>query len=81
MGDLSSRRGKILGMEARGQFQVITAKVPLAELDRYATTLRSITSGRGIFTRSFSHYEPMPKELEAKVIEEARKARQKEKEE
>jgi len=80
MGDLSSRRGKILGMESRGQFQVIKAKVPLAELDRYATTLRSITSGRGIFARSFSHYEPMPKELEAKVIEEARKARQKEKE-
>jgi elongation factor G len=55
--------------------------VPLAELDRYATTLRSKTSGRGLFTRTFSHYEPMPKEIEAKVIEEAKKHREKEKEE
>jgi elongation factor G len=81
MGDLSGRRGKIMGMETKGHFQIIKAKVPLAELDRYATTLRSKTSGRGMFTRTFSHYEPMPKELEAKVIEEAKKHREKEKEE
>jgi elongation factor G len=81
MGDLSGRRGKIMGMETKGHFQVIKAKVPLVELDRYATTLRSKTSGRGIFTRTFSHYEPMPKELEAKVVEETRKSREKEKEE
>jgi len=81
MGDLSGRRGKIMGMETKGHFQVIKAKVPLVELDRYATTLRSKTSGRGIFNRTFSHYEPMPKELEAKVVEETRKRREKEKEE
>jgi elongation factor G len=81
MGDLSGRRGKIMGMETKGHFQVIKAKVPLVELDRYATTLRSKTSGRGIFTRTFSHNEPMPKELEAKVVEETRKSREKEKEE
>ncbi len=78
MGDLSSRRGKIMGMDIRGNFQIIKAKVPLAELDRYATTLRSITSGRGIHSRSFSHYEPVPKELEAKIIEEAKTEKEKE---
>jgi len=78
MGDLSGRRGKILGSEVSGHFQIIKAKVPLSELDRYATTLRSITSGRGIYTRSFSHYEPMPKDLEKKVIEEAARAKEKE---
>ena len=80
MGDLSSRRGKIMGMDSKGHFQIVKAKVPLAELDRYATTLRSITSGRGIFSRSFSHYEPVPKELESRVIEEARAGKEKEEE-
>lgn len=79
MGDLSGRRGKIMGMEGAGHFQIIKAKVPLAELDQYATTLRSITSGRGIYKRSFSHYDPMPKENEARVIAEAQKAKQEEK--
>jgi len=73
MGDLSSRRGKIMGMDAQGHFQIVKAKVPLAELDRYATTLRSITSGRGIYSRSFSHYEQVPKDQEAKVIEDSKK--------
>jgi len=79
MGDLSGRRGKIMGMEGAGHFQVIKAKVPLAELDQYATTLRSITSGRGIYKRAFSHYDPMPKENEARVIAEAQKAKEEEK--
>lgn len=69
MGDLSSRRGKIGGMDSKGNFQIIKAKVPLVELDRYATTLRSLTSGRGLFSRTFSHYEQMPKDIEKKVIE------------
>jgi len=73
MGDLSGRRGKIMGMEAQGNLQVIKAKVPLADLDRYATTLRSMTSGRGMYTRSFSHYEPVPKDVEAKIIEASKK--------
>ena len=78
MGDLSSRRGKIMGMDSVGHFQVVKAKIPLAELDRYATTLRSLTSGRGIYSRSFSHYEPLPKEFEAKVVEAAKAEKEKE---
>jgi len=77
MGDLSSRRGKILGMEAQGRFQVVKALVPLAELHNYATTLRSITQGRATYKRSLSHYDPVPKELEAKIIEETQKEREK----
>ncbi len=78
MGDLSSRRGKIMGMGSAGRFQILKAKVPLADLDRYATTLRSLTSGRGIYRRFFSHYDPVPKDLEARVIEEARAAQENE---
>ncbi|RMD50693.1 MAG: elongation factor G [Ignavibacteria bacterium] len=77
MGDISARRGKISGMDAEGPFQIIKAKVPLAELYKYSTHLRSLTSGRGMHTRAFSHYEEVPKDVEAKVIE----AYQKEKEE
>ncbi|RKY78625.1 elongation factor G [candidate division KSB1 bacterium] len=73
MGDLSGRRGKIGGMDSDGHFQIVKAKVPLAELDRYATTLRSITSGRGLFKRSFSHYEPVPKDQEKKIIEQSKR--------
>jgi len=57
MGDMSSRRGKILGTEADGHYQVIRAKAPAAELYKYATHLRSITQGRGMHGAKFSHYE------------------------
>lgn len=76
MGNLSSRRGKILGMDSDGAFQIIKAHVPLAELYRYSTQLRSLTSGRGIYKRKFSHYEEVPKEVESKVIEEYRKSKE-----
>ena len=69
MGDISSRRGKISGMDAEGPFQIIKAKVPLSELYKYSTHLRSLTSGRGIHMRNFSHYEEVPKEVEKKIIE------------
>lgn len=72
MGDISSRRGKVLGMDSDGRFQVVKAQLPQASLYRYATTLRSMTGGRGIFKRSFSHYEEMPSEIESKVIAESR---------
>jgi elongation factor G len=72
MGDLSSRRGKILGVDPRGSFQVVKAKVPLAELYRYSTTLRSLTQGRGLHTRKFSHYEDVPKDISEKIIAEAK---------
>ena len=72
MGDLSGRRGKILGMDQEGVFQVIRAQVPLAELYKYSTSLRSLTQGRGLHTQSFSHYEPVPPDFTEKVIAEAK---------
>ncbi len=78
MGDISSRRGKISGMDSQGPFQIIKAKVPLAELYKYSTQLRSLTSGRGLHTREFSHYEPVPKDIEAKIIAEYKKAKEEE---
>jgi len=72
MGDLSSRRGKILGVDPKGSFQVVKAKVPLAELYRYSTTLRSLTQGRGLHARQFSHYEEVPREVSEKVIAESK---------
>lgn len=69
MGDVSSRRGKVQGMEANGQFQVIHCEIPLAELWKYSTHLRSLSQGRGNHSRKFSHYEPMPKEEQTKLIE------------
>ncbi len=80
MGDISSRRGKILGMEAEGPFQTIKAKVPLAELYKYSTSLRSLTQGRGIHRRSFSHYEEVPGEVQAKIVEASQKSKKDEEE-
>jgi elongation factor G len=76
IGDLSSRRGKILGMDASDGFQIVKAKVPAMELYRYSSVLRSLTAGRGLHTEDFSHYEEMPKEMEAKVIAESKKAKE-----
>lgn len=70
MGDISSRRGKILGMDTEGPFQIIKAKAPLAELYKYSSTLRSLTQGRGVHSRTFSHYEEVPKEIADKIITE-----------
>jgi elongation factor G len=78
MGDISSKRGKILGMDSDGRFQIIKALVPLAELYKYSSHLRSLTQGRGAHTRKFDHYEEMPKEVEQKVIEEYKKSREEE---
>lgn len=75
MGDISVRRGKIQGIDSEGPFQKITAKVPLAELYRYSTALRSMTQGRGMHRQSFSHYEQMPKEAQDKVVEAYKKER------
>ncbi len=78
MGDISSRRGKIMGMDSEGRFQIIKAKVPLAELYKYSTTLRSITAGRGIHNRTFSHYDEVPAEISQKIIEQAKKEKEEE---
>jgi elongation factor G len=79
MGDLSSRRGKILGMDQEGSFQKIKAQVPLAELYKYSTSLRSLTQGRGLHTRQFSHYEEMPRDIADKLIKETQQAKEAEK--
>ncbi len=68
IGNLNSRRGRILGMEARAGAQVITSKVPLAEMFGYATQLRSMTQGRATFTMMFSHYEPVPKQISEEIV-------------
>lgn len=78
MGDLSARRGRIMGMESDGNFQKIKAQVPLAELYRYSTSLRSLTQGRGLHSRSFSHYEEVPREISDKIVKEAQEAKEKE---
>lgn len=78
MGDISSKRGKILGMDSDGKFQIIKALVPLAELYKYSSHLRSLTQGRGAHKLKFDHYEEMPKEIEQKVIDEYKKSREEE---
>ena len=68
MGDLNGRRGKVLGMDTKGKYQVIMAQVPMAEVLRYALDLNSITGGRGTFLMEHSHYEELPAQLAEKVI-------------
>ncbi|MFZ3578085.1 elongation factor G [Virgibacillus sp. DJP39] len=68
MGDVTSRRGRVEGMEARGPAQVIKAFVPLSEMFGYATALRSNTQGRGTFTMHFDHYEEVPKSISEEII-------------
>ncbi len=74
MGDLNSRRGRISGMDAKGGSQVIKAQVPMAEVLKYASDLTSMTSGRGIFSMEFSHYEEVPGSIADKIIEASGKA-------
>ncbi|MEJ2660318.1 MAG: elongation factor G [Desulfobacteraceae bacterium] len=69
MGDLNSRRGRVLGMDAAGKYQVINAEVPMVEVLTYAPDLRSMTGGRGIFSVEFLRYDEVPAQLAEKVIE------------
>ncbi|MGI9952520.1 elongation factor G [Moorellaceae bacterium AZ2] len=78
IGDLNGRRGRVLGMEPEGKYQVIRAQVPLAELYRYAIDLKSLTQGRGRFHMEFDHYEEVPAGIADKIIQAARAARDKE---
>jgi elongation factor G len=75
MGDVSSRRGKILGMETDGSHQIVKALVPLKELFRYSTNLRSMTQGRGIHKQKFDHYEEVPREIADKIVAEHAKTK------
>jgi elongation factor G len=79
MGDLNKKRGRIQGMESRGHFQVIKATAPLAELQKYAIDLRSMTQGRGLFTMEFDHYEEVPGNIAEAIIEEAKRRKEQEK--
>jgi len=68
IGDLNSRRGKILGMNPRAAAQVITAQVPLAEMFGYATDLRSKTQGRATYTMQFGHYAQVPGSIAETIV-------------
>jgi len=73
IGDLNGRRGRVLGVDAHGKNQVVQVQVPLAEVLRYSSDLRSITSGRGQFTMAVSQYEEIPAAIAEKVIAESKK--------
>jgi elongation factor G len=68
LGDLNTKRARVMGMEQKGDMSIITTQAPLAEMQSYATDLRSITQGRGLFTMEFSHYEEVPKHLADGII-------------
>ena len=72
LGDLNSKRGRVLGMSRQGDLTVIEAQAPMAEMLRYAVDLRSMTQGRGSYTIEFSHYEEVPSHLAQRIIAEAR---------
>ncbi|MCC6175968.1 MAG: elongation factor G [Chloroflexi bacterium] len=72
VGDLNRRRGQIQGMEPRGNTQTVRAQVPLAEMFGYATDLRSATQGRASYSMEFSHYQPVPKQVETGILAKAR---------
>jgi elongation factor G len=71
--DLNGRRGRVLGMDSRDGFQIISAHVPQSELFTYATELKSLTGGRGTFTSTLDRYDEMPAHLADKVVAEHRK--------
>ncbi|MFH1018471.1 MAG: elongation factor G, partial [Pseudomonadota bacterium] len=68
IGDVNSRRARILGLEARVGVQVITAQVPLAEMFGYSTDLRSATQGRASYTMEFAHYAPVPSQISEEIV-------------
>jgi elongation factor G len=72
IGDLSSRRGKIQGMDQRGEGQVINAQVPLSEMFGYSTNLRSMSQGRAVYSMEFAHYEEVPKSKAEEIIAKVR---------
>ncbi len=80
MGDLTSRRGRLQGMDVKRDMQVIKAQVPMAEMVSYAPVLTSMTGGRGSYHMEFSHYDEVPAHIAQKIIEEANRERQKEEE-
>jgi elongation factor G len=76
MGDLNSRRGRVIGMDSKGKNQVIKANVPMSEFLTYAPDLGSMTGGRGMFSMEFSHYDEVPAQISQKLVEEITKAKE-----
>jgi elongation factor G len=72
MGDINSKRGRVLGMEGEGNLRYVVAQVPMAEIQQYAAELRSLTSGRGSFVMEFDHYAEVPQNEAQSVIAAAR---------
>lgn len=79
IGDLNTRRGKVQGVDPRGDMQVIRAQVPMAEMLTYDSDLNSLTGGRGSYQMEFTHYDEVPPHLAEKIIEKAKKAREEKK--
>jgi elongation factor G len=75
MGDMNSRRGRVQGMDTRGNSQVIKAQVPMSEMLTYSSNLTSMTQGRGTFSMEFSHYDIVPAHIAEKVVAAAKAAR------
>jgi elongation factor G len=78
MGDMNTRRGRVLGMETEAGRSIVTAEVPLAEIQRYSNDLRSMTAGRGVFTMEFLRYERVPAQLQAEIVAKAAKKEEEE---
>ena len=78
LSDISTKRARVHGMTQERGRSIVTAQVPLAEMQRYATDLRSITQGRGLFTMTFSHYEVVPGHAAEAIIAEAKREAEKE---
>ena len=78
MSDLNGKRGRILGMTPGDRYTVVEAEVPLSEVQRYAQDMRSLTQGRGSYRLEFDHYEPVPANIEQRVIEEAKRLKEEE---
>jgi len=76
IGDLNSKRGRVLGMEPAGKKQVVKAQVPLAEMSRYTIDLKSITQGRGKFRMEMDHYEEVPAQDMEKIVAKAKQERE-----
>lgn len=75
IGDLNTKRARVLGMDQKAGWSIVTAQAPLAEIERYATDLRSMTQGRGYFKMEYSHYDVVPQHISQQIVEKARKER------
>jgi elongation factor G len=78
IGDLNSKRGRVQGVEAKSKMQIIRAKVPLAEMLKYAPELKSMTGDRGDYSMEFSHYEEVPPHIQEKIVEQSKKEKEEE---